>query len=126
MAVPLPDLRVFVRESNRIEGIHRPPTKRELQAHADLLDLPELTVMHVAQFVAAVQPGAELRIREGMNVRVGNHRPPPGGSAIGFTLKGLLIDANARRTAGGSRARRSIKRVSSAARRSSISSIQPP
>lgn len=96
MGVPIADLRVFVRESNRIEGIHRPPTKRELKAHADLLDLPELTVMQVAQFVAAVQPGAELRIREGMNVRVGNHRPPPGGSAIGFTLRGLLIDANER------------------------------
>lgn len=89
------DLRFFVRESNRIEGIRRAPLKRELQAHVTLLTTHDLAVMDLAKFVDAVQPGKELRIREGMNVRVGSHIAPPGGPAIGFGLKTLLDAANA-------------------------------
>lgn len=86
--------KTFVRESNRIEGIHRQPLKRELRAHAELLTRPELTVFHLARFVDQVQPGAELRIREGMNVRVGNHVAPAGGSNVGFSLKLLCDDVS--------------------------------
>jgi hypothetical protein len=88
-------LTFFVRESNRIEGITRPPIKRELVAHAELLAQPELSVMILSRFVSQVQPGADLRIHEGMDVRVGNHFPPRGGSAVGFALKTILDAANA-------------------------------
>jgi hypothetical protein len=94
VALELAALRTFVRESNRIEGLIRPPYKRELEAHADLLALPALTVIELVKFVARIQPGAELRIRPNMNVRVGDHLPPPGGSAVGYRLFELLDAAN--------------------------------
>lgn len=87
-------LTFFVRESNRIEGITRPPIKRELQAHADMLALPELSVILLARFVNSVQPGAQLRINPGMNVRVGSHIPAPGGASVGYALMTLLDAAN--------------------------------
>lgn len=82
--------RLFVRESNRIEGIHRAPTKRELQAHVDLLAWPVLHVIHIENFVAAVAPGKRIRMNPGMDVRVGNHIPPPGGDAIPLRLAEIL------------------------------------
>ncbi len=91
MTYDLADLKFFVAESNRIEGIRRAPIKRELQAHVDLLALPELSVINVAKFVSSIQPGAELRIRPGMNVRVGSHIAPAGGSTVGH---GLMIIIN--------------------------------
>lgn len=85
------DLRFFVRESNRIEGILRAPTKSELQAHIDLLRLPRITVADLQNFVQAIAPGKPLRQEYGMNVIVGNHRPPPGGPDIAGAL-GYLLD----------------------------------
>jgi hypothetical protein len=88
------DLRVFVRESNRIEGIHRAPTLAELRAHGDLLALPTLSVGDVERFVAAVAR-KPLRRHPGMNVRVGNHIAPSGGPEIEASLAMILDNAMA-------------------------------
>lgn len=76
----------FVAESNRIEGITRPPTDEEIAAHAAFVSLQRIRVADLVGFVETVA-GAQPRFREGMNVRVGNHLPEPGGEGI---RKGLL------------------------------------
>lgn len=88
----LPD---FVRESNRIEGIFKDDIEVDLAAHIALLELPELMVHHVCAFVHFVAD-AELRRAPGMNVRVGRHRPPPGGPLILHELQQILDFVNFR------------------------------
>lgn len=83
----------FVRESNRIEGIHRDPTAEEVRAHDKLIAMPFITVDDLLAFVGVYQPDAELRTRAGLDVRVGKHFPPPGGAAIGYALEDLLARA---------------------------------
>lgn len=80
----------FVRESNRIEGIHRDPTKAELAEFNRFMDLEKVTVEDLVQFVKAYQPNAELRNRKGLDVRVGNYIPPRGGPEIMEHLQALL------------------------------------
>jgi hypothetical protein len=87
------DLRAFIRESNRIEGIHREPTKAEIGAHEALIDC-QLSLADVEAFVAVVAPGKPLRDRTGMNVRVGGHIAPPGGPDIRLGLQSILADAS--------------------------------
>jgi hypothetical protein len=85
-------LKDFVTESNLIEGIKRLPTTVEIAAHEEFLsDQP--TVDRLISFVAAVQPGAKLRDKPGLDVRVGSHAPPPGGLGIRPALDVLLSDA---------------------------------
>lgn len=81
-------LRDFVEESNRIEGIRRPSTAHERMAHSALLALTTVTVADLEEFVKEVA-AAPLRNREGMNVRVGSHRPKPGGVEIQWELDNL-------------------------------------
>ena len=85
-----PCLVSFVRESNRIEGITRNPRESELSAHETLLGLDVVTVADLTAFVAIVQPGAVLRNRPGLDVRVGNHNPPRGGPDIVPALERIL------------------------------------
>jgi hypothetical protein len=85
------DLRDFVAESNLIEGIGL-VMQREVEAHETLLALEELTIEHLEIFVAHVQPGAKLRRRAGLDVRVGPHVPPPGGPEIEEELVELLAE----------------------------------
>lgn len=82
----------FVAESNRIEGIHR-VSDGDIEAHEQLLELPEIRVPEMECFVREVA-GRPLRERVGMNVRVGDHRPPPGGPAIRGHLSDILVTAN--------------------------------
>lgn len=84
------ELRRFVSESNRIEGIFRDPTDTELQAHRDLLKIKKMTVAALLRFVEVVEPEAKLRIEEGMNVKVGGRKAPPGGAHIQTALVDLL------------------------------------
>ena len=81
----------FVLESNRIEGIDR-ATDYEMDAHAVLLSMPRLTVETIEGFVRDTA-AAPLRDRLGMDVRVGDHVPPPGGPEVrerpGDFLEGL-------------------------------------
>lgn len=76
------DLREFVRESNSIEGILRSPTKAEIEAHEIFLSETKLGVNDFEAFVAVVAPGKLLRVNDGMNVRVGTHVAPRGGTDI--------------------------------------------
>lgn len=93
------DVHDFVRESNRIEGILRDPTGTEYGAHRKFLGLATVTVGDLVRFVSAVQPDAILRDREGLDVRVGNHRPPPGhpgiAGALGFILDNVTAGVDA-------------------------------
>lgn len=84
------ELRMFVAESNRIEGIERDPRASELEASAAFLALPRVDVISLESFVAICQPGAKLRSQPGMNVFIGGHVPPPGGPAIQPALEALL------------------------------------
>lgn len=73
----------FVRESNRIESIHREPTLPEIDAHERLINCEELRIEDVSSFVTAVAgENAILRNRRGLNVRVGTYLPPQGGPEV--------------------------------------------
>lgn len=87
----------FVRESNRIEGIVRAPSTLEVDELMRLLDARSLTVERLCGFVNVYQPGATLRRKIGLNVRVGDHIAPLGGPKIRRALEGLLERVNANR-----------------------------
>jgi hypothetical protein len=82
----------FINESNLIEGITKEPSDAEVAAYLTFLDLPRITIPDLKKFVATIQPYAELRDSEGLDVRVGSHRPPPGGPEIVKRLKVILKD----------------------------------
>jgi len=83
----------FVTESNRIEGILRPPTQEELETFAHFLRLPHVSLFDLQSFVSVYQPDAQLRNVVGRNVRVGNHHPLPGSPEIRERLIDLLSRA---------------------------------
>lgn len=95
VTVPATRLRNFVRESNRIEGIARPPTAAEVREHDEFLKLPLIMVNHLQRFVKVVAPGKYLRTEQGMDVRVGAHVAPRGGPEIARRLDSLLDQINA-------------------------------
>lgn len=81
----------FVTESNRIEGILRPPTVQELSATADFVLGPMPTVDSLCRLARVYAPEKGLlRNQKGMNVRVGSHVAPPGGSGLHGELIALL------------------------------------
>jgi hypothetical protein len=84
-------------ESNRIEGILRPPNELELQAFDRFLHIEAVSIKDLVAFVGIYQPNARLRDRPGLDVRVGSHIPPRGGPHITEQLLALLADANEER-----------------------------
>lgn len=86
-----------VRESNRIEGIERSPTKDECVEFNRFMALEKVTLAELARFVGVYQPDARFRDRVGLDVRVGNHIPPRGGPHVAEQLAAILDDANADR-----------------------------
>ena len=86
-------LRMFLRESNHIEGIDGALGK-ELPMAARFLSKECVTVKMMEDAVAVFEPGAKLRDKVGMDVRVGSHIAPPGGSEIPKRLESLLIWAS--------------------------------
>lgn len=94
------DVLYFVRESNRIEGIEREPTKEELDEHCRFVSRPDVIVADLERFVSIYQPDASLRERPGMNVRVGDHIAPLGGPNIRPALERILDGARACRMEG--------------------------
>lgn len=95
-------LEQFVSESNKIEGLSG-YTADQLYAHRALLDLEQVRVDDLENFVNVVQPGAVLRTFPGMDVIVRGSRrhrdgrieplvfrPPPGGPAIRKALNAIL------------------------------------
>ena len=87
------ELWLFIRESNKIEDIHREPTETEFIAHKTLLGLKKVRVQDVERFVFLVAD-AEIRSKLGMNVTVGNHIPPVGGPHIVDGLEKILQAVN--------------------------------
>ena len=93
---PVGSLTYFVRESNRIEGIHRDPTEDELKithAFANLKRVP--TITDLKDLVKVYQPNAKPRFVQGLDVRVGKHIPPRGGPHVQEALKRLLEEIGA-------------------------------
>ncbi len=80
----------FVRQSNLIEAIARHPTFDELEEFHNFLDLDAVKVTDLERFVHVYEPGARLRTAVGLNVRVGDHVPPPGGPEILIRLSDIL------------------------------------
>ena len=80
----------FVKESNRIEGIHREPTEEEINVHSRLISLSAVTVEALEHFVSVIEPGAILRRFGGLNVRVGSHFPMLGGEQVEEELLWIL------------------------------------
>jgi hypothetical protein len=85
----MPSLQDFVAESNRIEGIQRDPTKNEIAAHERFLETRVLGVALLEVFVSRVAK-ARLRDTDGMDVVVGLHVPPAGGSGVSTALERIL------------------------------------
>lgn len=83
----------FMRESLRIEGIHRDPTEAELIETRVFLFRRTLCVAAMVDLVAVYAHGAALRGKAGMNVCVGGHIPLPGGPAVKGVLEWLLNQA---------------------------------
>ena len=81
-------LRDFVVESNRIEGIDG-ASEADMDAHDFFLLCDPVSVDSLAAFVDMVA-GAPLRDKPGMNVRIGNHYPIPGGPAVREHLERIL------------------------------------
>lgn len=83
------NLRDFVEESNRIEGIETVKTS-EVKAHEYFLDRP-VSIASLERFVDVVA-NAQLRDAVGLNVSVGSHYPMPGGPLVRDLLQRLLDD----------------------------------
>jgi hypothetical protein len=86
------ELTDFVRESNKIEGIVRGGERfeRDFQASKEFLALDTITIPDLENLVNVFQPGAKLRDKPGMDVRVGNHIAPPGGPEIVEQLEEII------------------------------------
>lgn len=81
----------FVRESNKIEGIHRNPTDNEVAATRLFLKRESLGVEDLCALVSVYAPGHKLRDSIGLNVRVGRHIAPQGGPNIKSELSAILL-----------------------------------
>lgn len=90
-------LDAFVRESNRIENIHREPSSGEVSATAGFLSRKTLTISDFVDLVKVYQPDARPRFVQGLDVRVGDHYPIRGGPAVQASLQELLDGINAGR-----------------------------
>ena len=84
----------FIRESNRIEGIHRDPTKEEIAEYERFMALTIVTAKDMVKFVKVYQPDARLRNRTGLDVRVGLYFPPKGSPEILPMLESILQNAH--------------------------------
>ena len=81
----------FAIESNKIEGIFE-TSVNEVEALRLIVNLQTLTIGDINEYVYAVS-GASLRRNAGMDVRVGNHIPPAGGSHVVEELDRLVMAA---------------------------------
>jgi hypothetical protein len=84
-------LAAFQLESNQIEDISG-TNDEEVRALLDFTLLPSVTIDDLVRYVSIVQPDARLRDAPGLDVRVGEHVPLPGGPKIATTLALLLFN----------------------------------
>ena len=82
----------FLRESIRIEGIRRMPTRAEIECTKGFLALQAPRIIDLEGLVKVYQPDARLRDNPFLNVRVGDHIAPEGGDAVVDALKAILVD----------------------------------
>ncbi len=87
-------LKRFITESNKIEGIHLDDASAQEQynVYRKFLDLKRPNVPDLVKFVSEIQPNAVLRDKKGLNVRIANHVPIPGGPEVKKRLSSLLTD----------------------------------
>ena len=90
IALPPKQLLRLLEESLRIEGIHRPPTVFEIDATAEFLALKQPKIADVTRLVQVYVPGAILRSRLGLDIRLTKRTPLPGGLHIRERLKYLM------------------------------------
>ena len=88
------DIVGFIKESNRIENIHRDPTQAEIEEFQRFMQLEKVTIDDLEHFVRVYQSDAKLRDTSGMDVIVGRYVPPRGGAHIPARLDGLLFSVN--------------------------------
>ena len=86
-------LRMFICESNLIEGIEREPTEAEITIARGFLSLAQVSVQSLQTVVDVFEPGAKLRDKVGMGVRIRKHIASPGGPEITKRLGGLIAEA---------------------------------
>lgn len=84
----------LVAESNKIEGILRPPTDEEIAEFDRFERVEVMTIGELCRFVKVYQPNAQLRISTGLDVMIGYDMPPRGGPGIGYALDDLLFKCN--------------------------------
>lgn len=87
------EMQKFILESNRIEGIHREPSRKEMDEYQRFMALDSITLADMRKFVNVYQPGAKLRDKKNMDVRVGSYFPPLGGPSIKRELEKILESA---------------------------------
>ena len=80
----------FVTESLRIEGIYTPPEDRHIKEFERFMKLKSVQLYDLYQFVYVYEPGAVLRDQYGLDVIIGNYRPPRGSHLIKEWLMNLL------------------------------------
>lgn len=92
---PPPDsvLSRFLIESLGIEGIHREPTKEEMDATRRFMCLFSVGMDALCNLQEVYAPGMPLRTQKGMDVRVGRYVAPPGGPTIGKNLSAVCARA---------------------------------
>lgn len=83
-------LRDFIQESNRIEGIFGNPSPAEVRAHRKIL-AHGCSAVKLDAFVDKIAPGHQIRSRVGFDVRVGDHIAPRGGPDIPGRLNDILL-----------------------------------
>ena len=82
-------LRMFIRESNYIERVDG-DLSMEFPMAAGFLSQESVTLGALEAAVSIFEPGAKLRRKVGMDVRVGKHVAPAGGPEIRTRLENLL------------------------------------
>ncbi len=82
-------LRMFIRESNHIEGVDG-DLSMEFPMAAGFLSQGIVTLGALEAAVSIFEPGAKLRRKVGMDVQVSKHIAPRGGPEIKTRLENLL------------------------------------
>jgi len=91
----------FIKESNKIEGIHSYSEEEQYEVLMWFIHLDQITIDDILKLAKKLQSTSlgetvnpELRSKKGMNVRVGNYFPPKGGSEIEKELQIIINELN--------------------------------
>ena len=94
VSVKAPRCYAFLKESNLIEGITRPPTKEEIDATEAFLAKERITIEDLSALQQVYAPGYPIRNKEGLDVRIGSYVAPRGSLLIEEDLQEILDLAN--------------------------------